>query len=71
MFLRIQFLESKERGEFFKSFPPKTVYVSRSRIPCAKNGNFEEYKENGSASCYCWFVWEKGFNGTTKLKWFN
>lgn len=71
MFLRIQFLETKERGEFFKSFPPKTVYVSRSRIQCAMNGKFDDHKENGSAACYCWFIWEKGFNGTTELKWFN
>ena len=25
----------------------------------------------GSAVAYAWFVWEKGFKGTTKLKWFN
>ena len=71
MFLRIQFLETKDRKEFFKVFPPKTVYVSSSRILCAMNGKFEDFKKNGSAACYCWFVWEKGYQGETILKWFN
>ena len=44
MFLKLQFLEGKARGELFKKYPPKCVYVSRSRILCAKNGNFEEMK---------------------------
>ena len=25
----------------------------------------------GSAVAYAWYVWQKGFNGTTELKWFN
>lgn len=71
MFLRIQFLETKERKELFKNFPPKYVYVSSSRIQCAMNGEFEKYSKSGSASCYCWFIWQKGFKGETILKWFN
>ncbi len=71
MFLRIQFLETKERKEFFKCYPPKTVYVSSSRILCAMNGDFKSYQKNGSAACYCWFVWENGYRGETTLKWFN
>jgi len=69
MFLKIQFLESKGRRKFFDKFPPKTVWVSSSRISCAKNGDFEKYKE--SASCYCWYIWEKGYIGDTIIKWFN
>ena len=71
MFLRIQFLEGKARKQLFKIYPPKVVYVSSSRLGCAKNGDFVKYNEKGSASCYCWFIWEKGYNGTTELKWFN
>ena len=70
MFLRIQFLEGKERGRFFKKNPPKFIYVSSSRINCAKNGDFVKYPAN-SAICYCWFVWEKGYTGDTTTKWFN
>lgn len=67
MFLKLQFLEGKARKELFKSHPPKTIYVSSSRIECAMNGNFK----NESAVAYGWFIWEKGFKGITQLKWFN
>ena len=69
MFLKLQFLEGKKRGRFFEDFPPKTVYVSRSRILCAKNGNFKNTQS--SAVAYAWFIWEKGFKGVTEIKWFN
>lgn len=68
-FLKIQFLESKGRREFFKENPPKRVWVSSSRIVCAKNGDFSDVKS--SAVCYCWYVWEKGYKGSTELGWFN
>lgn len=72
MFLKIQFLESKGRKDLFLSNPPKTIYVSCSRLVCAKNGDFEEMKlRGGSAVSYAWYVWEKGFTGTTSIKWFN
>jgi len=71
-FLKVQFLESVGRREIFKKTPPKTVYVSSSRITCAKNADFEKMKQSGgSAACYCWYVWEKGYKGSTTLKWFN
>lgn len=72
MFLKLQFLEGKARKEFYKNNPPKTVYVSSSRIMCAKNGDFDTLKKSGgSAVAYAWFVWEKGFQGDTIIKWFN
>ena len=72
MFLKIQFLEGKGRKKLFLSQPPKTVYVSSSRLLCAKNAEFEKMiAGGGSAVAYAWYVWQKGFNGTTKLKWFN
>jgi len=69
MFLKLQFLEGKKRKELFKEFPPVRIWVSSSRIKCAKNGKFDEI--SSSAVAYAWFVWEKGFNGETILKWFN
>lgn len=72
MFLKIQFLEGKARKELFKKFPPKTVYVSSSRILCAKNAMFDEMKAGGgSAVAYAWYEFEKGYKGDTKLKWIN
>ena len=72
MFLKIQFLEGKARRELFDKFPPKTVYVSSSRILCAKNAEFEKMiAGGGSAVAYAWFVWEKGYSGETVIKWIN
>ena len=72
LFLKIQFLEGKSRRKMYDIHPPKTVYVLSSRIACAKNADFEYMKENGgSAMAYCWYVWEKDFQGETVLKWVN
>jgi len=72
MFLKVQFLEGKGRKKLFQEFPPKTVHVSSSRILCAKNAEFEKMiAGGGSAVAYAWYVWEKGYNGVTQLKWFN
>jgi len=68
-FLKLQFLESQKRKKLFEKYPPKTVYVSSSRLHCALNGEFD--KMHANAIAYCWFVWEKGFKGDTVLKWFN
>ena len=72
MFLKLQFLEGKARGELFKKYPPRYVYVSRSRILCAKNGMFEEMKAGGgSAVAYAWYEFQKGYKGVSIIKWIN
>lgn len=72
MFLKLQFLEGKTRRKFFDKYPPKTIWVSSSRITCAKNADFVGMKAGGgSAVAYAWYIWEKGFKGTTEVKWFN
>ena len=70
MFMGIQFIEGKKRREFLKRNKIKYVYVSSSRLNCAKNGDFVKYKGN-SARCYAWYIWEKGFEGDTILRTFN
>lgn len=67
MFLKIQFLEGKDRRKLFDKFPPKYVYVNSARQLCAMNGEFEKY--NATALCYCWFIWEKGFKGEPIIRW--
>lgn len=69
MFLKLTFLEGKGRRELFKNNPPKTVWVSSSRLKCAINGDFDSC--GGSATAYAWFIWEKGYKGDTVIKWFN
>lgn len=72
MFLKIQFLEGKARKKMFKKHPPKTIYVSSSRLLCAKNAEFEKMiAGGGSAVAYAWYVWEKGYVGDTIVKWIN
>jgi len=68
MFLKIQFLEGKQRKEFFKKYPPKTIWVSSSRIKCGMNG---EFSDKSSMMALAWYVWEKGYKGDTVVKWFN
>ena len=69
LFLPIRYLEGKARKKIFKENPPKIIYVSSSRLICAINGEF--HKQKGSAVSYAWFVWEKGYQGTTTIDWFN
>lgn len=71
MFMKLQFLEGKARKKLFEKYPPKTIWVSSSRLLCAKNSKFEEFRKQGSAVAYCWIIFVKGFKGTTELKWFN
>lgn len=72
MFLKLQFMEGKARKLLFEKYPPKTIYVSSSRLLCAKNADFNGMRASGgSAVAYAWYVWEKGFNGDTVVKWFN
>lgn len=69
MFLKVTFLEGKARKDFFKKYPPKVIYVCSGRIPCAKNGDFDKYPS--SAVAYAWYVWEKGYEGKTEVRWIN
>ena len=70
MFLKLQFLEGKARRRMFEKTPPKTIYVSTSRLCCAMNGEFEKYSKSNAVT-YAWFIWEKGFTGEPTIRWFN
>ena len=70
MFLKLTFLESKSRKALFTKYPPKKIWVFSERIQCAKNGDFDKYKQSGmTAVAYAWFIWEKGYNGETTVGW--
>lgn len=69
MFLKLTFLEGAKRKELFDKYPPKRIYVFRSRIDCWKNGI--KPQKPSKAVCYAWFVWEKGFKGKTVVKWID
>lgn len=70
MFLKLTFLESKLRKALFEKFPPKKIWCFSERVQCAKNGDFETYKQGvGTAVAYAWYIWEKGYKGETTVGW--
>lgn len=72
MFLKLTFMESKSRKDLFVATPPYRLYVSSSRLQCAKNGDFDKYTKGvGTAVAYGWYVWIKGYTGDTVVKWIN
>lgn len=72
MFLKLQFLEGKQRRRLFDTKQLKTIYVFSSRILCAKNALFKEMREaGGSAVAYAWYEFEKGYHGDPIVKWIN
>ena len=72
MFLKLTFMEGKGRKELFQNSPPLRIYVSSSRLLCAKNGDFQKMRDGGgSAVAYGWYIWEKGYHGDTTVRWFN
>lgn len=72
MFLKLQFLEGKNRRQLFDSGQLKKLYVSSSRILCAKNGEFTKMRASGgSCLAYGWYEFEKGYNGKPIIEWVN
>lgn len=72
MFLKLQFLEGKNRRRLFETGQLKTLYVSSRRVLCAKNGEFEKMRESGgSAVAYGWYEFEKGYTGKPTIEWIN
>lgn len=67
LFLKIQFLESKERRQLFEKYPPKYIYIYTDRQQCSMNGDFENLKAKTQA--YIWVIWEKGFIGEPVTRW--
>lgn len=71
MFLKLTFLEGKARyKELYACSPPRSIYVFSERVLCAKNAEFKRMRDGGgSAVCYAWFVWEKGYKGMPTIAW--
>lgn len=71
MFLKVQFLEGLKRKELFEKYPPKYIYVFRSRMATWNNGNCtdENDKKWATTMCHAWFVWEKGSLTEPIVRW--
>lgn len=69
-FLKTTALEGRKRYEqIYKNTPPYLVLQFVDRILCAKNGDFEQAKKDGSAVSYCWAIWRKNYSGKTMVDW--
>lgn len=68
MFLRLQFLEGKNRRKLFDTGTLKTVYVFSSRISTFKGGSTESAT---MAIAFAWFEFEKGYKGKPTIEWIN
>jgi len=68
MLLRLSFLESMKRREFFKCTGLYHLYVSCRRISMYPYG-----KPQATAGfvSYAWYVWKIGYTGEPKLGWIN
>ena len=67
LFLKIQFLEGQRRKKMFEINTPKYVYIYSARQLCCKDGEFHKY--SATTQCYAWYVWEKGYEGETIIRW--
>lgn len=69
MFVRLTFMESVRRYNFFKKYPPN-ILVFSNRINCIEE-KFDTYKgQLGGMMAYAWFVWSDKLPGNT-IEWIN
>lgn len=59
--LRLAFLESIKRREWFKTVPLARVWVSSKRMSMPPGGS--DVPAKGGAIAYAWFVFEHGYSG--------
>ena len=67
MLLKLQFLESVDRYEFFKNTPLKKVYVFCKRITMYPEWQSEP--KNSWTIAYAWYVWEKWYKWEPTIDW--
>ena len=74
MFLKLQFLEGIKRKDLFDKYPPKYIYVFRSRMATWKNGlekNPDTGKKWAETIAFAWFVWIKGNMDEPVVRWID
>lgn len=67
MLLKLSFLESKDRYEFFKNTPLKKVYVLCKRVTMYPEWTPEP--ENSWMIAYAWYIWEKWYKWEPIIDW--
>lgn len=68
LFCKVQLLETVSRYEkIHKIHPFARMYVFVRRVRCYKMGVCG--KDYHSAICYCWFIWDKKYEGEPIVRW--
>lgn len=69
-YLKDRFLEGAERyNKIFKEYPPRYVYCHVDRQNTAMCGDFDKYCKNTNTQFFIWCIWQKGYSGSTLLRW--
>ena len=73
LIMPLRYLSGKERHKnIYEIHPPARIYVYTERICIAKNADFLRYNDAGAnKEIYAWYVWEKGHDGHTELRWIH
>lgn len=66
MLCKLNFLESVNRYQMFKSTPLYKVYVFSKQISFNKG---TQKQKGAGLLAYAWFVWDKNYKGEPKLDW--
>jgi len=67
MLLKLSFLESKWRYEFFKNTPLKKVYVFCKRVNMYPE--WQPMPKNSWTIAYAWYIWEKWYKWEPVIDW--
>lgn len=70
MLLRLAFLESMERMEWFQKGPLVRYWVASRRLPMMHREGYTG-KKAGSAVAHAWFVWKRGSRSYPQTRWFD
>lgn len=70
MLLKLAFLESESRKEFFETTPLKKVWVFRKRVNMyPANLPKDEKPKNSGTIAFALYEWEHGYNGEPTIGW--
>ena len=67
MLLKLSFLESKGRYNFFKEYPLKKVLVFCKRVQMYPEGTIKP--KNSGTIAYAWYVWDWAYTGQPMIEW--
>ena len=70
LLLRLSWLESSKRKQWFETNPPARIRVSSRRLPMMHREGYEG-KKSSSTLAHAWFIWTRGYEGSPQVSWFD